>query len=143
SVNLASNKQIMALEAPSPQYTPSAAFQRLVEIMNTLRVECPWDRKQTMESLRHLTIEEMYELADAILENDQDEIKKELGDLMMHLVFYAKIAKEQVNIDVIDALNSVCDKLITHLPHIYGDTEVNNDEDVKANWEQIKLKEGN
>src|SRR5690606_8480206 len=96
-----------------------------------------------MESLRHLTIEEMYELADAILEDDQDEIKKELGDLMMHLVFYAKIAEEQGNFDVTDALNSVCDKLIPRDPHINGDTQVNNDEDVKANWEQSKLKEGN
>lgn len=133
----------MALEAPSAQYTPSSAFQRLVDIMNTLRVECPWDRKQTMESLRHLTIEEMYELADAILENNQEEIKKELGDLMMHLVFYAKIAEEQGDFDVTEALNAVCDKLITRHPHIYGDTQVDNDEDVKANWEQIKLKEGN
>lgn len=133
----------MALEAPQTQDTPSSAFQRLVAIMNTLRVECPWDRKQTMESLRHLTIEEMYELADAVLENDLEEIKKELGDLLMHMVFYAKIAEEKGAFDITDALNAVCDKLITRHPHIYSDTQVSNDEDVKANWEQIKLREGN
>lgn len=133
----------MAHQAPTTQDTPTAAFQRLLTVMNTLRVECPWDKKQTMESLRHLTIEEMYELADAILENDLDEVKKELGDLMMHLVFYAKIAEEQNAFDITDAINSVCDKLISRHPHIYGDTEVKNDEDVKANWEQIKLNEGN
>lgn len=137
-------KQItMAHQAPETQYTPSSAFQRLVDVMNTLRIECPWDKKQTMESLRHLTIEEMYELADAVLENDLDEVKKELGDLLMHMVFYAKIAEEQNAFDITDALNSVCDKLITRHPHIYGDIQVNDDEDVKANWEQIKLKEGN
>ena len=133
----------MALQAPTTQDTPTAAFQRLLTVMNTLRMECPWDKKQTMESLRHLTIEEMYELADAILENDLDEVKKELGDLMMHLVFYAKIGEEQNAFDITDAINSVCDKLISRHPHIYGDTEVKNDEDVKANWEQIKLNEGN
>lgn len=133
----------MAHQAPETQHTPSSAFQRLVDVMNTLRIECPWDKKQTMESLRHLTIEEMYELADAILENNLDEVKKELGDLLMHMVFYAKIAEEQNAFDITDALNSVCDKLITRHPHIYGDIQVNDDEDVKANWEQIKLKEGN
>jgi XTP/dITP diphosphohydrolase len=132
----------MAHQAPETQHTPSLAFQRLVSIMNTLRLECPWDKKQTMESLRHLTIEEMYELADAILENDLEEVKNELGDLLMHLVFYAKIAEEQQAFDITDALNAVCDKLITRHPHIYADTQVNDDEDVKANWEQIKLKEG-
>lgn len=133
----------MAFEAPQTQHSPSSAFQRLVDVMNTLRVECPWDRKQTMESLRHLTIEEMYELADAVLENDLEEVKKELGDLLMHMVFYAKIAEEKGAFDITDALNSVCDKLIIRHPHIYADTEVSSDEEVKANWEQIKLKEGN
>lgn len=133
----------MAFEAPETQHSPSSAFQRLVDVMNTLRVECPWDRKQTMESLRHLTIEEMYELADAVLENDLEEVKKELGDLLMHMVFYAKIAEEKGAFDITDALNSVCDKLIIRHPHIYADTEVSSDEEVKANWEQIKLKEGN
>lgn len=111
--------------------------------MHTLRAECPWDRKQTMETLRHLSIEEMYELGDAILDNDLDEVKKELGDLMMHLVFYARIAEEQRAFDVVDVLNAVCEKLISRHPHIYGDTEVNNEDDVKRNWEQLKLKEGN
>lgn len=133
----------MAHQAPAYQPTPTLAFQRLLEVMNTLRLECPWDRKQTMESLRHLTIEEMYELADAILDKDMDEIKKELGDLIMHLVFYAKIAEEQQAFDITDVLNAVCDKLISRHPHIYGSTQVKDDEDVKANWEQIKLQEGN
>ena len=133
----------MATTPPPTQHTPALAFQRLVDIMNTLRLECPWDKKQTMLTLRHLTIEEMYELADAILENDLDEVKKELGDLLMHMVFYAKIAEEQNAFDITDALNSVCDKLITRHPHIYSDTVVQNEDDVKANWEQIKLSEGN
>lgn len=133
----------MAHPAPAAQHTPALAFERLVHIMNTLRIECPWDKKQTLESLRHLTIEEMYELADAILENDLDEIKKELGDLLMHMVFYAKIAEEQQAFTITDALNAVCEKLITRHPHIYADVEVNNEEDVKSNWEQIKLQEGN
>lgn len=133
----------MATQAPPSQDTPTEAFQRLLTVMNTLRIECPWDKKQTMESLRMLTIEEMYELADAILENDLEEVKKELGDLLMHLVFYAKIAEEQQAFDITDVLNAVCDKLINRHPHIYADTIVNNDEDVKSNWEQIKLKEGN
>lgn len=133
----------MATQAPSSQHTPTEAFQRLLTVMNTLRIECPWDKKQTMESLRMLTIEEMYELADAVLENDLEEVKKELGDLLMHLVFYAKIAEEQHAFDITDVLNAVCDKLIIRHPHIYADTTVNNEEDVKSNWEQIKLKEGN
>lgn len=133
----------MAHQAPAYQPTPTLAFQRLLEVMNTLRLECPWDRKQTMESLRHLTIEEMYELADAILDKDMDEIKKELGDLIMHLVFYSKIAEEQQAFDITDVLNAVCDKLISRHPHIYGSTQVKDDEDVKTNWEQIKLQEGN
>ncbi|ERJ59937.1 nucleoside triphosphate pyrophosphohydrolase [Sphingobacterium paucimobilis] len=133
----------MAQPIPSTGHTPAEAFTRLLTVMDTLRIDCPWDRKQTMESLRHLTIEEMYELADAILDEDIDEIKKELGDLMMHLVFYAKIADEQQAFDITDVLNNVCDKLIHRHPHIYAETKVNDDEDVKNNWEQIKLAEGN
>jgi len=133
----------MAHQAPISKNTATEAFQRLLTVMDTLRLECPWDRKQTMESLRLLTIEEMYELADAVLENDLEEVKKELGDLLMHLVFYAKIADEQQIFNITDVLNAVCDKLITRHPHIYGDVKVNNEEDVKANWEQIKLNEGN
>jgi XTP/dITP diphosphohydrolase len=117
------------------------AFGRLLDIMDTLRAECPWDRKQTLETLRHLTIEETYELADAIEEGDLNEVKKELGDLMLHMVFYSKIGSEQGAFDVADVLNSVCDKLIHRHPHIYGDVEANTEEEVKANWEAIKLKE--
>jgi len=117
------------------------AFGRLLDIMDTLRAECPWDKKQTLESLRHLTIEETYELADAIEENDLQEIKKELGDLMLHMVFYSKIGSEKGAFDVADVLNAVCDKLIHRHPHIYGDVEANSEEEVKANWEAIKLKE--
>ncbi len=137
------NKTHMTHIPPPPQPTPSAAFDRLLHILHTLRRECPWDKKQTMQTLRHLTIEEMYELADAVLDNDLPEIKKELGDLMMHLVFYARIAEEQQAFDITDVLNSVCEKLISRHPHIYGDVEAANEEDVKRNWEQIKLKEGN
>jgi XTP/dITP diphosphohydrolase len=122
---------------------PSSAFQRLLTVLDTLRTECPWDRKQTMETLRHLTIEETYELSDAILDGDLTEVKKELGDVMMHLVFYAKIASETNDFTIVDVLNSVCDKLINRHPHIYGDVEVQDENDVKRNWEQIKLKEGN
>ncbi|MEY2963946.1 MAG: hypothetical protein RL754_1207 [Bacteroidota bacterium] len=117
------------------------AFGRLLDIMDTLRAECPWDRKQTLESLRHLTIEETYELADAIEENDLEEIKKELGDLMLHMVFYSKIGSEKGAFDVADVLNGVCDKLIHRHPHIYGDVVATTEEEVKANWEAIKLKE--
>lgn len=117
------------------------AFGRLLDIMDTLRGECPWDKKQTLESLRHLTIEETYELADAIEENDLQEIKKELGDLMLHMVFYSKIGSEKGAFDVADVLNAVCDKLIHRHPHIYGDVEAATEEEVKANWEAIKLKE--
>lgn len=130
-------------QAPESKSTAPEAFQRLLTVMNTLRTECPWDRKQTLLTLRHLTIEEMYELADAILENNLEEVKNELGDVMMHLVFYAKIAEEQNAFDITDALNAVCDKLIKRHPHIYSDIIVKDDEDVKANWEQIKLNEGN
>lgn len=118
------------------------AFARLLRIMDELREQCPWDRKQTLQSLRNLTIEETYELADAILENKLDDIKEEIGDLMLHLVFYAKIASEQGAFDIADALNAICDKLIKRHPHIYGDVKVENEEDVKRNWEQIKLQEG-
>lgn len=119
------------------------AFERLLDIMDELREKCPWDRKQTMETLRTLSIEEIYELSDAIIEKDSDEIKKELGDVFLHLVFYSKIASEQNNFDVADVLNSICDKLIHRHPHIYGDVEANTEEKVLQNWEQIKLKEGN
>ncbi len=123
--------------------TPATAFERLLTIMDTLREQCPWDKKQTFETLRHLTIEETYELADAILDGDKQEIKKELGDLMLHLVFYARIASETNDFTITDVLNSICDKLIHRHPHIYGDVQVNDEQDVKQNWEQLKLKEGN
>lgn len=119
------------------------AFERLLNIMEDLRAKCPWDKKQTMESLRHLTIEETYELADAIIENDKQEIKGELGDLMLHLVFYSKIASETNQFDIADVLNTVCDKLIRRHPHIYGDTIAETEDEVKANWEKIKLLEKN
>jgi len=122
---------------------PSSAFLRLLNVLDTLRTQSPWDKKQTMETLRHLTIEETYELSDAILEGDLDEVKKELGDVMMHLVFYARIASETNDFTIVDVLNSVCDKLINRHPHIYGDVEVQDEQDVKRNWEKIKLKEGN
>lgn len=118
------------------------AFGRLLTIMDELREQCPWDRKQTLESLRNLTIEETYELADAILENDLQGIKEEIGDLMLHMVFYAKIADEKGAFDIADALHEVCDKLVKRHPHIYGDVMVNDEEDVKKNWEQLKLQEG-
>ncbi|WP_224999284.1 nucleoside triphosphate pyrophosphohydrolase [Cesiribacter sp. SM1] len=133
-----------------PKITPPAderrqykleAFDRLLTIMDELRLNCPWDKKQTLESLRHLTIEETYELSDAIIERDLQEIKKELGDLMLHLVFYARIGSEEKAFDIGDVLNSVCEKLINRHPHIYGDVEAHDDEAVKANWEKIKLKE--
>ena len=119
------------------------AFKRLLNIMDDLRAQCPWDKKQTMQSLRHLTIEETYELGDAILDNDLQEVKKELGDLLLHIVFYAKIGSETGDFDIADVANGVCDKLIIRHPHIYGDVKVDNEEDVKRNWEKIKLKEGN
>lgn len=118
------------------------AFNRLLDIMEDLRAKCPWDKKQTLESLRHLTIEEVYELGDAILDNDLDEIKKELGDVLLHIVFYAKIGSEKEAFDIGDVANSICDKLIDRHPHIYGDTVVENEEQVKQNWEKLKLKEG-
>lgn len=118
------------------------AFDRLLTIMDELRSQCPWDKKQTMQSLRHLTIEETYELGDAILDNDLEEIKKELGDVLLHIVFYAKIGSETNNFDIADVANDICEKLINRHPHIYGDVVVDNEEDVKRNWENIKLKEG-
>jgi XTP/dITP diphosphohydrolase len=118
------------------------AFGRLLQVMEDLRAGCPWDMKQTWESLRHLTIEEVYELGDAILDNDAEEIKKEIGDIFLHLVFYSKIGEEKKAFDVADVLNSICEKLIHRHPHIYGDLKVQNEEEVKANWERLKLKEG-
>lgn len=119
------------------------AFSRLLDIMDELREKCPWDMKQTNESLRHLTIEETYELSDAILKNDSTEIKKELGDVLLHIVFYARIGSEIGAFDIADVCNSLCDKLISRHPHIYGDVKVSTAEEVKENWEQLKLKEGN
>ena len=118
------------------------AFDRLLTIMDELREQCPWDKKQTMQTLRHLTIEETYELGDAILDNELNEVKKELGDLLLHIVFYAKIGSETDDFDIADVANSICDKLINRHPHIYGDVVVANEEEVKQNWEQLKLKEG-
>ena len=117
------------------------AFERLLNIMDDLRTQCPWDKKQTLESLRYLTIEETYELSDAILEKDFNELKGEIGDLMLHMVFYSKIASETNEFDITDVLNGICDKLVRRHPHIYGDVKVQNEEEVKRNWEQIKLKE--
>ena len=133
----------MAITPPISSPTPAGAFERLLTIMDDLRLNCPWDKKQTLESLRHLTIEETYELSDAILSGDMPEIRKELGDIMLHLVFYAKIGSETNDFNITDVLNGICDKLINRHPHIYSDTEVNNEEDVKRNWEKLKLKEGN
>lgn len=118
------------------------AFDRLLTIMDELREQCPWDKKQTMETLRHLTIEETYELGDAILDNDLEEVKKELGDVLLHIVFYAKIGSETNDFDIANVCNEICDKLINRHPHIYGDVKVKDEEDVKRNWENIKLKEG-
>lgn len=118
------------------------AFNRLLDIMDDLREKCPWDKKQTLQTLRHLTIEETYELGDAILDNNLEEVKKELGDLLLHIVFYAKIGSESNSFDVADVANDICKKLIHRHPHIYGDVVVENEEEVKQNWEKLKLKEG-
>ncbi len=118
------------------------AFERLLVIMDELRAQCPWDKKQTIHSLRHLTIEEVYELGDAILDNDLDEVKKELGDVLLHIVFYSKIGSESGAFDIADVCNTICNKLIERHPHIYSDVTVTNEDDVKRNWEQLKLKEG-
>jgi XTP/dITP diphosphohydrolase len=119
------------------------AFGRLLKIMDELREKCPWDQKQTFETLRHLSIEEVYELADAIMRQDSVMIKKELGDILLHIVFYAKIGSEKNEFDITDVINGICEKLIHRHPHIYGDVKVENAEDVKQNWEKLKLKEGN
>ena len=118
------------------------AFDRLINIMDELREKCPWDKKQTMESLRYLTIEELYELSDAILDGNMDEIKKELGDILLHIVFYAKIASEKNKFNITDVINGICEKLIYRHPHIYGDKKVNDEFEVKRNWEKLKMKEG-
>lgn len=118
------------------------AFDRLLTIMDELRAQCPWDKKQTMQTLRHLTIEETYELGDAILDNDLQEIKGELGDLLLHIVFYAKIGSETKDFDIADVTNAICEKLINRHPHIYGDVKVKDEDEVKQNWENLKLKEG-
>lgn len=129
--------------APDPERKKKLeAFNRLLDIMDELRENCPWDKKQTWESLRHLTIEETFELSDAIVDHDVPEVQKELGDIMLHLVFYAKIASEKRFFDIKDVLHKVCDKLIKRHPHIYGDVEADSEEVVKQNWERIKLKEG-
>ncbi|MES2387991.1 MAG: nucleoside triphosphate pyrophosphohydrolase [Bacteroidota bacterium] len=119
------------------------AFDRLLTVMDELRENCPWDKKQTFESLRHLTLEETYELSDAIIKADLNEIKKEIGDVMLHLVFYGRIASETNSFDISDVMNSLCDKLISRHPHIYGDAVAENEEQVKRNWESLKIKEGN
>ena len=118
------------------------AFSRLLDIMNDLREKCPWDKKQTFESLRTLTLEEAFELADAIADNDLEEVKKELGDLLLHIVFYSKLGAETKAFDIADVANGICEKLISRHPHIYGDVQVKNEEEVKQNWEKLKLKEG-
>lgn len=128
---------------PPSGTNPANSFERLLTIMDTLREQCPWDKKQTMETLRHLTIEETYELSDSILEGDMNDVKKELGDLMLHLVFYTRIGSEGNHFNIVDVLNSICDKLIHRHPHIYSDVKVEDENDVKRNWEQLKLKEGN
>ena len=118
------------------------AFDRLLTVMDELRAKCPWDKKQTLKSLRHLTIEETYELGDAILDNNLQEVKNELGDLLLHIVFYAKIGSETNDFDIADVTNSICEKLINRHPHIYGDVKVKDEAEVKQNWEKLKLKEG-
>lgn len=119
------------------------AFKRLLDVMDDLRAKCPWDQKQTMETLRHLTIEETYELSDAILKGDKTEIKKELGDVLLHLVFYSKIASETNDFDITDVINSLCDKMIFRHPHVYGDVKVKDSDEVTTNWEKLKQTEGN
>ncbi len=139
----ASQKPRVFEELSSRRKQQLMAFDRVLTIMDELRENCPWDRKQTMDTLRHLTIEETYELSDAILEKDLPEIRKELGDVLLHLVFYAKIASETGDFDITDVMNSLCDKLVHRHPHIYGDTQAETEEQVKQNWEQLKIKEGN
>ncbi len=134
------NYQLFKMNSRSEQLE---AFGRLLDIMDDLREKCPWDQKQTLQTLRHLTLEEVYELSDALLQEDLEEIKKELGDVLLHLVFYAKIGSEKGSFDIGDVINSLNEKLIFRHPHIYGDVEVNDEEEVKQNWEKLKLKEGN
>ncbi len=126
----------------STKHLQLQAFERLLNIMDDLREKCPWDKKQTLQSLRHLTIEETYELGDAILDNNLEEVKKELGDLLLHIVFYAKIGSETHAFDIADVCNEICEKLIHRHPHIYSDVVVKDEEEVKQNWEKLKLKEG-
>lgn len=135
-------KKVLSQPDPDRQ-SKLDAFDRLLTIMDELRENCPWDKKQTLESLRHLTIEETYELSDAILEADMTEIRKELGDIMLHMVFYARIGSELKAFNIADVLNGICDKLIERHPHIYSDVVANDEETVKANWEKIKLRTGN
>ena len=125
------------------KHTAKDSFERLLNIMDELRDKCPWDKQQTIESLRHLTIEETYELADAIIENNFDDIRKELGDILLHIVFYSKIASETGNFNITDVIDGICNKLVFRHPHVFGDVSVNNAEDVKTNWEDLKIKEGN
>jgi XTP/dITP diphosphohydrolase len=131
----------MEYNTPDRRAAQLAAFGRLLDVLERLRAECPWDRKQTLESLRHLTIEEPYELSDAIIRHDLPDLKKELGDVFLHLIFYARIASETGHFDVADVLNAQCEKLIFRHPHIYGDVRADDEEEVKRNWEQLKLKE--
>ncbi|MDI9860088.1 nucleoside triphosphate pyrophosphohydrolase [Flectobacillus roseus] len=134
----------MEFEAlPERRKNQLMAFNRLLTIMDELREQCPWDKKQTIDSLRHLTIEETYELSDAIVEGDMLEIQKEIGDIMLHMVFYSKIASETNTFDIADVLNGLCEKLIFRHPHIYGDVKAETEEQVKQNWEALKMKEGN
>lgn len=140
-INNSTNKRINIQDMNSRQ-DKIKAFERLLDIMDELREGCPWDRKQTLESLRHLTIEEVYELGDAILDNDLEEVKKELGDILLHIVFYSKIGSEQGAFDIADVANSISDKLIFRHPHIYSDVTVEDEEEVKRNWEALKMKEG-
>lgn len=138
------NSMEKVLSTPDPERDQKIqAFGRLLKVMDELRENCPWDKKQTIESLRHLTIEETYELSDAILEGDLQEVKKEIGDVMLHLVFYSRIASELKAFTIADVLHGICDKLIVRHPHIYGDVVAEDEETVKANWEKIKLKSGN
>jgi len=123
--------------------TATESFTRLLDVMDELRAKCPWDKKQTIESLRHLTIEETYELCDAILENDMAGIRKELGDILLHIVFYAKIASETGDFNITDVIDGICEKLVFRHPHVFGNVLVNDAEDVKTNWENLKIKEGN
>ena len=140
---LAGKSVLMILPPTDPERAKKLdAFNRLLTVMDELRLNCPWDKKQTWESLRHLSVEEVYELSDAILKGSVDEVKKELGDVMLHLVFYARIASEQRQFHIGDVMNALCDKLIFRHPHIYSDTEANTEEEVKRNWESLKKKEG-